>query len=70
MFYYNMNIDTATVDELNEVEHYIKDQILKLLEAIKNTNLYFVIVILITTYLGKFQKSIYRNVTKYITKQQ
>ena len=44
MFYYNMNIDTATVEELNEVEHYIKDQILKLLEAIKNTNLYFVIV--------------------------
>ena len=39
-----MNIDKATVDELNELEDYIKDQIIKLLEAIKKTNLYFVIV--------------------------
>lgn len=44
MFTYNIEIDQATSEELNKLEDYIKDQITKLLEAVKKTNLYFVIV--------------------------
>lgn len=44
MFSYNIEIDQATLEELNELEDYIRDQITKLLEAVKKTNLYFVIV--------------------------
>ena len=34
----------SIVEELDELEEYIKEQIKKLMEAIKKTNLYFVIV--------------------------
>ena len=44
MFTYGIEVDEATSKELNELENYIKDQITKLLEAVKQTNLYFVIV--------------------------
>lgn len=44
MFTYGIEVDEATSEELNELEHYIRDQITKLLEAVKKTNLYFVIV--------------------------
>lgn len=44
MFTYGIEVDSATSEELNELESYIKDQITKLLEAVKETDLYFVIV--------------------------
>lgn len=44
MFTYGIEVDCATSEELNELESYIKDQITKLLEAVKETDLYFVIV--------------------------
>ena len=44
MFTHNIEVDKATSEELNKLEDYIKNQITKLLEAIKKTNLYFVIV--------------------------
>ena len=44
MFTYGIEVDKATSQELNELEEYIKEQIKKLMEAIKKTNLYFVIV--------------------------
>ena len=44
MFDYDMNIDSADTEELNKVEEYIKIQIEKLLEAVKDTDLKFVIV--------------------------
>ncbi|MEG0180389.1 MAG: bifunctional adenosylcobinamide kinase/adenosylcobinamide-phosphate guanylyltransferase [Terrisporobacter sp.] len=44
MFTYGIDIETASTDEVNEIEEYIKNQIEKLLEKVKNTNLYFVIV--------------------------
>ena len=44
MFTYGIEVDKATSQELNEVEEYIKEQIKKLMETIKKTNLYFVIV--------------------------
>lgn len=44
MFTSGIDIDVATSGELDELESYIKNQIKKLLEAVKNTNLYFVIV--------------------------
>lgn len=44
MFTYGIEVDQATSEELNELEEYIKEQIKKLMEAIKKTNLYFVIV--------------------------
>lgn len=44
MFTYNIEMDKATSEELNELENYIKNQLTKLLEAVKKTNLYFVIV--------------------------
>ncbi len=44
MFTYGIEVDKATSQELNELEEYIKEQIKKLMETIKKTNLYFVIV--------------------------
>lgn len=44
MFTYGIEVDKATSQELDELEEYIKEQIKKLMEAIKKTNLYFVIV--------------------------
>lgn len=44
MFTYGIDVDKANSEELNELESYIQDQIKKLLEAVKKTNLYFVIV--------------------------
>ncbi|WP_455539753.1 bifunctional adenosylcobinamide kinase/adenosylcobinamide-phosphate guanylyltransferase [Terrisporobacter sp.] len=44
MFTYGIEVDKATSKELDELEDYIKDQIIKLMEALKKTDLYFVIV--------------------------
>ena len=44
MFTYGIDVDKATSKELDELENYIRDQIEKLLDAVKKTNLYFVIV--------------------------
>ena len=44
MFTYGIDVDKATSEELDELENYIREQIEKLLEAVKKTNLYFVIV--------------------------
>ena len=44
MFTYGIEVDKATSQELDELEEYIKEQIKKLMETIKKTNLYFVIV--------------------------
>lgn len=44
MFNYGIEVDKANSKELDELENYIKDQLIKLLEAVKKTNLYFVIV--------------------------
>lgn len=44
MFTYGIEVDKATSKELDELENYIKDQIIKLMEALKTTDLYFVIV--------------------------
>ena len=45
MFSYdNLNIDECKSDEINVLELYIKDQVNKLLEEIKLTDLYFVFV--------------------------
>lgn len=44
MFTHGVEVDEATSEELNELENYIREQITKLLEAVKKTNLYFVIV--------------------------
>ena len=44
MFTYGIEVEKATSEELNELEEYIKEQIKKLMETIKKTNLYFVIV--------------------------
>lgn len=44
MFTYGIDIENANPDEINEIEDYIKEQLTKLLEALKDTNLYFVIV--------------------------
>lgn len=44
MFTYGIEVDNATEEEINEIENYLKDQIEKLLEAVKKTNLYFIIV--------------------------
>lgn len=44
MFTHGIEVDEATSKELNELENYIREQITKLLEAVKKTNLYFVMV--------------------------
>ena len=44
MFTYGIDVDKATTEEINEIEEYIKDQVEKLLKAVKNTDLYFLIV--------------------------
>lgn len=44
MFTHGIEVDESTSEELNELENYIREQITKLLEAVKKTNLYFVIV--------------------------
>lgn len=44
IFTYDIDIDKATAEELNKLEDYIRNQITKLLEAVKKTDLYFVIV--------------------------
>ncbi len=44
MFTYGIDVDNATSEQLNELEEYIKNQTIKLLEEVKKTDLYFVIV--------------------------
>ncbi|WP_250673826.1 bifunctional adenosylcobinamide kinase/adenosylcobinamide-phosphate guanylyltransferase [Paraclostridium ghonii] len=44
MFEYNIDFDNCTPEETNDMEKYIKQQVEKLIEEIKNTDLYFVIV--------------------------
>lgn len=44
MFTYGIDVDKATTEEVNEIEEYIKDQVEKLLKAVKDTDLYFLIV--------------------------
>lgn len=44
MFTYGIDIDNCNTNQINELEFYIKDQMNKLLNEVKNTNLYFVIV--------------------------
>ncbi|MEW9077924.1 bifunctional adenosylcobinamide kinase/adenosylcobinamide-phosphate guanylyltransferase [Terrisporobacter glycolicus] len=44
MFTHGIEVDEASSEELNELENYIREQINKLLEAVKKANLYFVIV--------------------------
>ena len=44
MFNYEIDIDKASQDEINELEQYIQNQVNLLIEEIRKTNLYFVIV--------------------------
>ncbi|MGL6106610.1 bifunctional adenosylcobinamide kinase/adenosylcobinamide-phosphate guanylyltransferase [Romboutsia sp.] len=44
MFTHGIDIDNATGDEINTLEMYIKEQMEKLLQEIKKTDLYFVTV--------------------------
>jgi len=44
MFTYDLDIDKATQEEINELELYIKDQANKLINEIRKTNLYFIAV--------------------------
>lgn len=44
MFTYDIDIDNSNADQINQLEFYIKDQMNKLTNEIKKTNLYFVIV--------------------------
>lgn len=44
MFTYGIDIDKATREEINILEKYISEQVSKLLEATRKTNLYFVTV--------------------------
>lgn len=44
MFNYDVDIDKANQEEINELELYIKSQANKLIEEIKKTDLYFVFV--------------------------
>ncbi|MGL4914004.1 MAG: bifunctional adenosylcobinamide kinase/adenosylcobinamide-phosphate guanylyltransferase [Romboutsia sp.] len=44
MFTYEIDIDKATQEEINELEKYIKNQVSKLINEIKKTDLYFVSV--------------------------
>lgn len=44
MFTHEINIDESTQEEVNQIEEYIKNQVKLLLEEIKKTDLYFVIV--------------------------
>ncbi len=44
MFNYEMDIDEASQEEINELEVYIQNQVKLLIEEIRKTDLYFVIV--------------------------
>lgn len=44
MFNSDIDVDNASTDEIYALELYIKNQVIKLLEEIRKTNLYFVIV--------------------------
>ena len=44
MFEHEIDFDNCTPEETNEIEKYIKQQVEKLIEEIKKTDLYFVIV--------------------------
>lgn len=44
MFTSDVDIDTATQEEINDLEEYIKDQVKKLIEEVRKTDLYFVMV--------------------------
>ena len=44
MFVDGIDIDNATEQEINELEEYIKDQVRKMIEEVKKTDLYFVMV--------------------------
>ncbi len=44
MFNYEMDIDKASQEEINELEAYIQNQVKLLIEEVRKTDLYFVIV--------------------------
>ena len=44
MFTSDVDIDNATQEEINALEEYIKDQVKKLIEEVRKTDLYFVMV--------------------------
>lgn len=44
MFEHNLNIEESSQEEINKLEQYIKEQVVKLIEEIEKTNLYFVFV--------------------------
>ncbi|MGL4910859.1 MAG: bifunctional adenosylcobinamide kinase/adenosylcobinamide-phosphate guanylyltransferase, partial [Romboutsia sp.] len=44
MFTYDIDIDNSNPEQIDELEFYIKDQMNKLLNEVKRTSLYFVIV--------------------------
>ena len=44
MFNSDINVDNANQEEINALELYIKDQVNKLLDEVKATDLYFVMV--------------------------
>ena len=49
---------------------FSSDKIYTIFNPVQTTYLYFVMVVLITTYIGQLQKLIYRYMTKYITKMK
>lgn len=49
MFSYDIDVDDANSNQINQLEIYIKDQVIKLLEETKKTDLY---VVLVTNELG------------------
>ena len=42
MFTYDIDLENATSEEINNMEEYIKEQIIMLFNEVKNTDLYFV----------------------------
>ena len=44
MFSYDIDIDNANPEQINQLEKYIKDQVIKLIDEVRNTDLYFVLV--------------------------
>ncbi len=44
MFEHNLNIEESSQEEIKKLEQYIKEQVVKLIEEIEKTNLYFVFV--------------------------
>ncbi len=42
MFTYNIDLDNASTEEINNMEDYIKEQVVMLFNEVQNTDLYFV----------------------------